>query len=173
MKEKRLLNALGQVDDQYIEEASLDRPVKKPGWLKWAAMAACLCLIAVAALLIPGTLAPASENDQYLDGGNKGSYLDGDPDGYGKAGDLAPMVCVNRIVYQIAANQPDLTGKEDEFVYLGEIVSMVSSSQKPTEDFQANDEIIGCKVYQYDGENVVIEINGQYWLYELLFVYIK
>lgn len=173
MKEKRLLNALGQVDDQYIEEASLGRHAKKPGWLTWATMAACLCLIAVAALLIPGTFAPASENNQYLDAGNKDPSLDGDPAGYGKAGDIAPIVCVNRTVYKIAASQPDLLGKEDEFVYLGEIVSMVSSSRPPTEDFQANDEIIGCKVYQYDGENVVVEMDGQYWLYEQLYVYEK
>lgn len=35
MKEKRLLKALGQVDADYIEEASPTQQAKRPGWLKW------------------------------------------------------------------------------------------------------------------------------------------
>lgn len=68
------------------------------------------------------------------------------------------------------SKQPNIVGKESELVYLGEIQSQVSSSQKPTEDFQADDEIIGSKVYRY-GENVVVEIDGRYWVYELLYEY--
>lgn len=99
-------------------------------------------------------------------------FLDGNSTGYAQAADIAPMVCVGRALYQIAANQPDIAGKESEFIYLGEIQSQVSSSQKPTEDFQANDEIIGSKVYRY-GENVAVEIDGRYWVYELLYEYQK
>ena len=43
MKEKRLLKALGQVDADYIEEASATQQAKRPSWLKWGAMAACTC----------------------------------------------------------------------------------------------------------------------------------
>lgn len=169
MKEKRLLNALGQVDEKYIEEAALNRHTSKSGWLRWGAVAACLCLIAWAAFVIPGMLPSVHGNNHHLDAGT----LDGDPNGYRASGDIAPMVCVNRVLYQIAGSQPDLSGKEDEFFYLGEISSKVSSSQKPTEDFQANDDIIGSKIYQYDGENVVVEINGQYWLYEVVCEYLE
>lgn len=35
MKEKRLLKAMGQVDEKYVEEASPAQRTKRPGWLKW------------------------------------------------------------------------------------------------------------------------------------------
>lgn len=98
--------------------------------------------------------------------------LNGSSAGYAQSADIAPMVCVDRALYQIAANQPDIIEKESELVYLGEIQSQVSSSQKPTEDFQANDEIIGSKVYRY-GEDVAVEIDGRYWVYELFYEYQK
>ena len=34
MKEKRLLKAMGKVDEKYIEEASPAQHAKRPGWLK-------------------------------------------------------------------------------------------------------------------------------------------
>ena len=32
-------------------------------------------------------------------------------------------------------------------------------------NFQANHPIVGAKVYQY-GDNIVVEFEGKYWLYE-------
>ncbi len=52
MKERRLLYALGQVDKEYIEEASHSQQRKKPYWLKWGAMAACLAMLVIAGSLI-------------------------------------------------------------------------------------------------------------------------
>ena len=129
------------------------------------AVAACLCVVAMTAFVIPNVFAPTSNSDA--------GTLDGDSSGYSQTTDIAPMVCIDRVLYQIAGVQPDLTGKEDEFNYLGTISSTVSSSQKPTEDFQANDDIIGAAVYQYDGECVVVEIDGQFWLYNELYRYQK
>ena len=40
-----------------------------------------------------------------------------------------------------------------------------SSSEEPKENFQANDDIVGAAVYQY-GDNIVVEFEGKYWLYE-------
>lgn len=48
MKEQRLLNALGTVDERYIEEASPVRVSKRAVWLKWGAVAACVCLVGCA-----------------------------------------------------------------------------------------------------------------------------
>ena len=80
------------------------------------------------------------------------------------SGDLSPMVYVNDILYRCTSSQPDLTGKEGQLVYLGAISSKVSSSQYPQVDFQANDDIVGSAVYQF-GEDIVVEIDGQYWSY--------
>lgn len=53
MSEERLLNALGQVDDQYILEAAPGQtPGKNRAWIKWAALAACLCLVLAAIRIV-------------------------------------------------------------------------------------------------------------------------
>lgn len=55
MKEKetsKLYNSITNVDNQFIEEAQT-KTKKKNGWLKWAAIAACLCLMVVGVLSVP------------------------------------------------------------------------------------------------------------------------
>lgn len=144
MKNERLLNAIGKIDDDMISNAIHDTKAKKKhSWVKWGAMAACLCLVFCALTII-------HFNDKSH---NQGT------------GDLAPMVFIDNTLYQIAANQPDLTEKESEFIYLGEIKSRVDSSQEPKENFQTNDAIVGAKVYKYR-ENIVVIMDENYWLYE-------
>lgn len=47
-EEKRILNVLGQVDEKYVAEAAPGkRANKKPAWIKWTSIAACLALVAV------------------------------------------------------------------------------------------------------------------------------
>lgn len=54
MKEERILSILNQVDEKYIKEAEpMNKTKKKNNWMKWGAMAACLCLVVVGALTIP------------------------------------------------------------------------------------------------------------------------
>ncbi|MBQ5952003.1 MAG: hypothetical protein IJL66_07650 [Lachnospiraceae bacterium] len=49
-KEERVLRALGQVDDTYVEEAAPGSGArKKKRWNRWIAAAACLCLVAAGA----------------------------------------------------------------------------------------------------------------------------
>ena len=45
-------HALGKVNDKYIIEAITYERKKKSGWLKWGAMAACICLCVVGAISI-------------------------------------------------------------------------------------------------------------------------
>ena len=56
MREKetsKLYNSLTNVDNQFIEEAQTKIKKKRNGWFKWAAIAACLCLVVVGALELP------------------------------------------------------------------------------------------------------------------------
>ena len=148
MKEKKiskLYNSITNVDNQFIEEAQT-KTKKKNGWLKWAAIAACLCF-GVCVFAIPRLFEKPNNST---------------------SGDLSPMIYVNDTLYQIAENQPDITGKENQLVYVGTISSKVSSSQYPKENFQANDDIVGSVVYQF-GEDIVVEIDGQYWSYCAVF----
>ncbi len=46
MKTEKLLGAIGKIDDNLIYGAVNDTPKKKrPAWMKWGAIAACLCLM--------------------------------------------------------------------------------------------------------------------------------
>ena len=78
--------------------------------------------------------------------------------------DIAPMVYVNDTLYIQSSDQKGYPEWREEFIYLGTIESAVTSEAEPTQNFQANDPIIGCEVYQY-GENLVVRINDAYWLY--------
>ncbi len=70
------------------------------------------------------------------------------------------MVCVGRGLYQIAIEQPELEGREDEFEYLGEITGRVDSAERPRESFSANDDLIGCSIYRLD-EDIIVEYEGK------------
>ena len=142
MKKEEFCEIFGDINEKYIKEARTHQKNKKFGWLKWGAMAACVCFM-ICAFAIPRLFEKPNNST---------------------SGDLSPMIYVNNTLYRIASNQPDLSGKESQLVYLGTISSKVSSSQYPKENFQANDDIVGSVVYQF-GEDIVVEIDGQYWSY--------
>lgn len=148
MTTKEFSEAMNELDSRYVEEANRYQRAERPRWAAIGAIAACLCLV-ICIAAAPHLTESAGNTDA----------------GAG-TGDVVPMVYVNDTLYQIAAEQPDLTDQENEFVYLGEIQSIVSESQYPTENFQANDDIAGAAVYQY-GEDIVVLLDGQYWLYTL------
>ena len=155
MKEQRLLKAMGKVDGKYIEEASPAQQTKKPGWLRWGAIAACFAF----ALLIGAYMLHTPQDDDVTVGPG--------------VADAAPMVYVNDTLYRQSLNEQEYSEYKDEFIYIGQILSDVTNCQGggadgvPKENLQANHPIIGCEVYQY-GENIVVKINGSYWLYTKL-----
>lgn len=58
MKKEEFCEVLGDINENYVKEAWADRKAKKPSWMKWGAMAACLCLLAVGGIMF----APNHEN---------------------------------------------------------------------------------------------------------------
>ena len=56
MNAKQFSFALGKVDDKYIMESAAYERKKKTGWQKWGIMAACFCLLSIAAVMLPGVL---------------------------------------------------------------------------------------------------------------------
>ncbi len=144
-----LLYAMGGIDDRFITEAVEANGKKKlhiHTWMKWG-LAACLAL--ALAVSVPALLDS---------GGRSSSSSDG-------SGDLQPMIYVNGEVYGISAEE-SYDSYQDEFVYIGEITSAVGSGDYPEEEMQSNDEeLIGASVYQY-GDDVVVCVDGRYWIYE-------
>lgn len=45
MKEEKLLRAIGGIDDDLIDSAMAAKKKTHPAWVRWAAVAACLCLL--------------------------------------------------------------------------------------------------------------------------------
>ncbi len=61
MSKDRVIDSLGRIDDDMIQSVdSLRRKKKRPTWLKWGAMAACLCLIVASTFVIPRITDPSS-----------------------------------------------------------------------------------------------------------------
>ena len=158
MTSKTISDAITNISTCYIEKAvdyTVTKKTHKPVWLKWAAMVACLCLVVAAGIIVPKLINPTQD--------------DITPPFVAEA---APMVYVNDTLYKQATTQTSYTELKEEFVYLGEIESEVINDQSitdgiPNKNFQANHSIVGSEVYQY-GDDIVVEINGKYWLYERL-----
>ncbi len=48
MNAKKFSDAISELDTKYVDEAlNYKKKAKKPGWVKWGAMAACFAVIAV------------------------------------------------------------------------------------------------------------------------------
>ena len=64
MKNKRLLNIIGEIDDRHIAEAApaTKKSRSKPIWIKWGTMAACFVLLITACF---GTFAVVAEAAEY------------------------------------------------------------------------------------------------------------
>lgn len=157
MNSKKFSEAMGELDTKYVDEAiSYKKKAQNPVWVKWGAVAACLAFVCAAAIC----LFPNNNGNVTTPG----------------TADAAPMIYVNDTLYKQSVSQASFNELKDDFVYLGVIESDVTNFQGsndagnyldgiPRENFQANHPIVGAEVYQY-GENIVVEIEGKYWLYE-------
>lgn len=65
MKKEELYEAIGDISENYIQGARMSTKKRPPVWIKWTAMAACLCLVVTAAfaLNILPSLGPEEHKD--------------------------------------------------------------------------------------------------------------
>lgn len=59
MRKEELFNIIGEVDEQKVVAAGMAMTSKKksrPVWLKWGAIAACLCLVVIGAFVAPNLI---------------------------------------------------------------------------------------------------------------------
>lgn len=71
MREKeisKLYNSISNIDSQYIEEAQAKRKNNYPVWVKWAALAACLCFAVTGVLVWQGRPGSGKGSDSGVDG---------------------------------------------------------------------------------------------------------
>lgn len=75
MNSKKFSEAMNELDDRYVVEAvNYKKKAGTFGWVKWGAMAACLCLVAVGAavLLRQDFSSPDADGEGGAVGGNEG-----------------------------------------------------------------------------------------------------
>ena len=78
MKNERLLDAFGQIDEEFVEEADPEKrkkakkkakkKSKKNVWVKWGAMAACMCLVVGILVPVVNSLFNAKGGGDFQDG---------------------------------------------------------------------------------------------------------
>lgn len=169
MNAKKFSDAISELDNKYIDEAlSYKKKVKKSikktnkySWIKWGAMAACLCLILAGAFTLPHFIGndtpgtpPVVEENAY------GFTMEGSGVLY------FPISFSERKTFGLI--DENATGLTDENTYqitdddLGGVMGMVGDSQ--------DESIIGETVYHFikfpsDDAICIVKVNGIYQFY--------
>ena len=103
MNRKDLYNAVNEVDDDILERSeTASRSKKKPVWLKWGAIAACLCLVVSIAIPVLFQQSPDTPHDTM------------DPS------DGPSSLVVNGVSYLISPHLAVSNDLPDGFVHAGE-----------------------------------------------------
>ena len=162
MNAKKFSDAMSELDSKYIDEAlNYKKKAKKPVWIKWGAMAACLCLIVAGAFTLPHFIGndipstpPVVEENAY------GFTMEGSDVLY------LPISFSERKTFGLI--DENATGLTDENTYqitdddLGDIMGIVGDSQ--------DESIIGETVYHFikfpsDDVICIVKVNGIYQFY--------
>ena len=52
MKSEEFCEVLGDINETYVKEAGMNRKARRPGWVRWGAIAACLCVMITGGILL-------------------------------------------------------------------------------------------------------------------------
>ncbi len=142
MRGRELLEAIENLNPAYIEAAAETPKAKKTGWLKWGAMAACLCLVVAGVFAYQSGLFQ-SPHDSGMDVTVEEAY------GFSLEGNEAvvyyPISFEERREYGLVPE--DAVGLNKENTYqitaddLGELMGEVTSC--------GDEAMVGCKVYHF------------------------
>lgn len=154
MKKEELFNIIGEVDEQKVAAAGMAMNTKKksrPVWLKWGAMAACLCLVVALLPLINSMVNTETPNNPnpgalaahfYLDG--KGYFYHGEltyelPEGYEYVGDVINVGDIS------SGSRKDFEGNVDGRIYMNPSIS--DTAYFSWADSEWNEEVDGPKPF--------------------------
>lgn len=161
MTSEKLYEVLGGINETHINEARAYHKAKKPGWVKWGAMAACLCLIAVCVFTLPHLIGNNTPSTPSIVGEHAYGFT------MEESGVLYfPISFSQRKAFGLI--DESATGLTDENTYqitdddLGGIMGIVGDSQ--------DESIIGEMVYHFikfpsDDAICIVKVNGIYQFY--------
>lgn len=163
MNAKKFSHAMNELDTKYVDEAlHYKKKAKKPRWITWGAMAACICLIAAGVYTLPhfmsnnpSTTPPAVEQETAY-----GFTMEGSDTLY------LPISFSQRKTFGIV--DENATGLTDENTYkitaddLGDVMGIVGDSRE--------EGIVGETVYHFikfptDDSICIVAVRGTYEFY--------
>ncbi len=165
MRKEDLYEGFGALNDEVLqrsektEAAIRKRNISKT--IKIGGMVACFMVaLGIGVFFINSNKTTGTENGEIEEGHSVAIYPD-----------VAPMVYVNGTLFKKSLEDVCYEEALEAFVYIGKIESDITSNQTstdgvPKEHLQANTPIVGAEVYEY-GDNIVVNVNGIYWLYEV------
>ena len=167
-----LSDALGDIRDSFLQEASEPPEKKKTSFGRWAAVAACLCLAAAIGLFLiladrqsssgtpQGSISLAehsSQSEHTVQPSSEGHHSQ-------HPGDEAAVIRYAGMQYQIVLTSATTTPR-DSWIEVGTVQSAAEGGQAPTADLQTNrEEYVGCRLYQdpANPEELWMEVDGHY-----------
>lgn len=177
MKSNRILDNLGNVKDEYIEEAAFpekgskysDSPVKsgRPAWIKWASIAAGVIVLITAAYSISHIRlgSNASDSAQSINALNFSGGMDEAPEamekGYTNAAEnVDAAVDINGIKSETSGSDNSQTGFPDEYGGSQKLIKTVDMTME-TKEFDKCIQAINQKVSEFGGYTENFEIRGR------------
>ena len=139
MKSERILDAVGGINEEAVRDAKAYKKAKPKGWVKWGAMAACLCLV-IAGIAVHQTGLFRDPQDSTIDHVAYGFCLVDNPNAM-----YYPISFEERREYGLIPE--DAVGLSKENTYqiteddLGETMGTVTSC--------GDESMIGCEVYHF------------------------
>lgn len=122
MNTKLFSEAISEVGDKYYEEAANYQPKrKKQTWVKWGAIAACLCLVVIGSFVVP-------------------NIFDGNHDNPNVTPATYPYVMVNDVIYLIDPEGYVTSELPSEYLEIGKVEGNASADKAQNWYSQ------GCKV---------------------------
>ena len=148
MRGHEMLDTIENLNPAYIEAAAEKPKAKKTGWLKWGALAACLCLVVVGALVAPKLIGEHGEEPPI------------------SSPAAIPYVKINDTFYTIDSDYTNTTTSKltDDYVVIGRIERNPLTN---TSEEILNGDAAGCKV----GEEIFQSPNNlnEVYVYTTLF----
>ena len=157
MTNEKLYEVLGDINEKQVKEAREYRKAKKPVWLKWGVMAACLCLVVVGAFMATNI---NRETPNYED-------LFVEAAGFQMNGSVyRPITFEQRKEFKIVPAEDIGLSEENKYIItkedLGEQIGVVEECP--------NKALIGLPVYYFalwaeDERICIVDANGTYAFY--------
>lgn len=148
MRGHEMLDTIENLNPAYIEAAAEKPKAKKTGWLKWGALAACLCLVVVGAFVATNLIGEHGEEPPI------------------SSPAAIPYVKINDTFYTIDSDYTNTTTSKltDDYVVIGRIERNPLTN---TSEEILNGDAAGCKV----GEEIFQSPNNlnEVYVYTTLF----